>query len=335
MKKIKIFKIPTILVMFFLLAGLTFGVSARPLAATSPDLGAVGSFSVLGAETVTNTGNTTMPGDLGVSPGSAITGFPPGIVNAPGMIRSVPDSAVAQLANAAAFLALSAGDNAACSGNDYGAVTQDLAGLTLTPGVYCANAFDLTGILTLDAQNDPNAVWIFRSEGSTLNTAAGGAASVQFLNGVGSPCNVWWKVASSASIGSGTVFVGNVLALTSISMGTGASVDGRLLVQTGSVTLDNNAINGATCLTGPVFVSTPTTAPTSTTPTSTPSSTTPTNTPGSPTATSVVPGLPNSGGAPIQTNDSFPWGLVIAGVIAASILGFGIRSARNASQSKQ
>jgi type VI secretion system secreted protein VgrG len=324
MFKIKNLTILIILMICLSIAGNPLDVSARPLAATSPGLGAAGSFSVLGAETVTNTGNTTMPGDLGVSPGSEITGFPPGVVNPPGMIRNVGDSAAAQLGNTAAFLALSAGDNAACSGNDYGGVTQDLAGLTLTPGVYCAGAFDLTGILTLDAQSDPNAVWIFRSELSSLNTAAGGAAGVQFLEGVGSPCNVWWKVASSATIGSGTVFVGNILALTSISLGTGASLDGRALAQTGAVTLDNNSISGVICL-QPA-------APTAT-PTTTPSSSTATPGPSSPTATEVVPGLPNSGGAPIR-NESFPWGVAIAGVFCAILVGFGIRATRSSYRSK-
>lgn len=107
----------------------------------------------------------------------------------------------------------------------------------------------------MDAQSDPSAVWIFRSELSTLNTSAGEItnANVQFLNGVGSPCNVWWKVASSATLGTGTVFIGNILALTSIDLDTGATLNGRALAQTGAVTLHSNTITGAMCLTASVF----------------------------------------------------------------------------------
>lgn len=100
-------------------------------AATSPTLGVVGSYSVLGHTTVTNTGPTTMPGDLGISIGGAPTGFPPGTVGTPGTIRNAGDSLAAQNADTAAFLALSAAPNVACSGQDYGAVTQELEGLTL------------------------------------------------------------------------------------------------------------------------------------------------------------------------------------------------------------
>lgn len=223
-------------------------------AAISPTLGAAGSYSVLGHTTVTNTGATTMPGDLGISIGGSPVGFPPGLVGPPGTIRNAGDSLAAQNADDAAFLALSAAPNVACSGQDYGAITKDLVGLSLTPGIYCANAFQLTGNLILDAQNDPNAVWIFRSELSTLNTTPGINATVSFVEGVGSPCNVWWKVASSASIGSGTSFIGNILALTSISVGTGATLNGRALAQTGAVTLDANTITGSTCLTTPVYI---------------------------------------------------------------------------------
>lgn len=241
--------------LFTLSAAIAAG-SVSAYAATSPTLGAVGSYSVLGHTTVTNTGPTTMPGDLGISIGGAPTGFPPGQVGPPGTVRNAGDSLAAQNADTAAFLALSAAPNVACSGQDYGAVTKELEGLTLVPGVYCANAFQLSGTLTLDAQSDPNAVWIFRSELSTLNTSTGETnnANVLFLNGVGSPCNVWWKVASSATIGTGTAFIGNVLALTSISMNTGATLTGRLLAQTGAVTLDSNTITGSTCLTTPAYI---------------------------------------------------------------------------------
>lgn len=285
--------------LFLALMFTLLGPTTSVLAATSPTLGTVGSYSVLGHTTVTNTGNTTMPGDLGVSIGGSPTGFPPGLVGPPGTIRNAGDSLAAQSADTAAFLALSAAPNVACSGQDYGAVTQELEGLTLTPGVYCADAFQLSGTLTLNAQGNPDAVWIFRAVLSTLNTSAGesGNPVVQFLGGVGSPCNVWWKVASSASLGTNTVFVGNIMALTSISMNTGASLAGRALAQTGAVTLNNNSFAGSSCLTASVFSS---------------SGSTPT------TATAVVPKLPNAG-APHKNSST--WNIaILAGIFTASVL---------------
>jgi hypothetical protein len=244
-----------------------------------------------------------MPGNLGVSPGSAVTNFPPGIVGPPGVIHAGDSRAAgAQLANTAAFLALSAGDNFACT-TDYGGVTKELGGLTLVPGVYCADAFQITGALYLDASSDPNGVWIFRAESSTGNTAAGDTSSVQWVEGgVGSPCNVWWKIASSMTIGTGTSFIGNILALTSISLATNASLDGRAMAQTGAVTLDSNTITGAECLTPE-------------------------------TPRRKVGGLPNSGGAPIRNQD-LPWSLLIIGGISAIALVFGVRQYRITKRSK-
>jgi hypothetical protein len=258
----KKFNTKLIIGMLIAVIALSFVGPVNAYAATSPTLGTAGSYSVLGHTTVTNTGATTMPGDLGISIGGAPTGFPPGTVGPPGTVRNAGDSLAAQNADTAVFLALSTGANATCD-TDYGAVTKELSGLTLTPGIYCADAFQLSGTLSLDASGNPNAVWIFRSALSTLNTSAGVGARVRFVTGedeevVGSPCNVWWKVASSATIGSGTSFVGNILALTSISMGTGASLSGRALAQTGAVTLDTNTITASQCLTASTFVPVPT-----------------------------------------------------------------------------
>jgi cysteine-rich repeat protein len=226
-------------------AALLYG-PCRALAAASPTLGAAGSYSVLAGSTVTVAGATltSIAGDLGVSPGSAITGFPPGVVGPPGTIHLADASAAAaQLDNAAAFLALSAPPNVACD-HDFGAIVQDLVGLTLVPGVYCANAFTLSGTLTLDDTGGSAGVWIFRAA-STVITAAGGGAQVKFLNGVGSSCNVWWQVGSSATIGSSTTFIGNILALASIGLGTNATVTGRTLAQTAAVTMDGgNTVSG-------------------------------------------------------------------------------------------
>jgi len=178
-------------IVLLLVVAFVMGITGQALAATSPNLGTAGSYSVLGHTTVTNTGGTTMPGDLGISIGGAPTGFPPGSVGPPGSIRNAGDSLAAQSANTATFLALSAAPNVACDVN-YGAVTQELSSQTLTPGIYCADAFQLSGTLTLDAQGNPSAVWIFRAELSTLNTSADelGNPAVQFLDGIGSPCNV-------------------------------------------------------------------------------------------------------------------------------------------------
>jgi hypothetical protein len=202
-------------------------------AATSPTLGEVGSYSVLGHTTVTNTGATTMPGDLGISIGGAPTGFPPGVVGPPGTIRNAGDSLAAQNANAAAFGVL----DQVCTTTYAG--TQDLVGMNLAPGVYCAGVFELSGTLTLTG--GAGDVYIFKSAATlvTSNTAniVGGNA-----------CDVWWRVASSATLGTDTQLTGNILALTSISMNTGADLNGRALAQTGAVTLAGNTITGATCL---------------------------------------------------------------------------------------
>ena len=116
----------------------------------------------------------------------------------------------------------------------------DLGGLTLTPGVYCfSTSAQLTGPLTLNALGDPNAVWVFRI-GSTLTTASG--SSVVFSGGVGNACAVQWRVGSSATLGTTTSFVGNILAQASITLNNGASLVGRALARTGAVTLDANNV---------------------------------------------------------------------------------------------
>jgi len=201
-------------------------------------LGTASSFAVLGGQSVTNTGATLVSGDLGVSPGTSVTGFPPGTVVG-GTIHVADAVALqAQADNAAAYTTF-AGE--ACNTDLTG---QDLGGLTLTPGVYCfSSSAQLTGTLTLDAQGDANALFVFQI-GSTLTTASN--SSVLVINGASS-CNVFWQVGSSATIGTTTTFVGNILALTSISLNTGASVDGRALAHNGSVTMDTNTITAGTC----------------------------------------------------------------------------------------
>ena len=207
----------------------------------APSLGTAESFAVLAGSTVTNTGVSVMTGDLGVSPGSAVTGFPPGLVV--GGTIHVGDAVAAQAQSdaSAAFTDLA---GQAC---DTDLTGQDLGGLTLTAGVYCFDtSAQLTGTLTLDAEGSPDAVFIFQI-GSTLTTASG--SSVVLINQADT-CNVFFQVGSSATLGTGTAFSGNILALTSITANTGATVDGRLLALNGAVTLDTNLITAPGCTSG-------------------------------------------------------------------------------------
>jgi hypothetical protein len=201
-------------------------------AQTAPvNLGTAANFAVLAGATVTNTGPTVVNGDLGVSPGSAVTGFPPGVVN--GTIHAA-DATAAQ-----AQLDLTAAYNAAATRTPTGVLPAAIGGLTFTPGVYrAAAAVGLTGTVTLDGQGDPNAVFIFQI-GSALTTASGSV--VNLINGARS-CNVFWQIGSSATLGTGSSFAGNILALTSITVTTGVTVDGRTLARNGAVTLDTNVI---------------------------------------------------------------------------------------------
>jgi hypothetical protein len=196
-------------------------------------LGAASTFEVLAGSTVTNTGATTINGNLGLSPGTAITGFPPGIVNGT-IYAAVPAAAQAQLDLTTAY--------SDAAGRTVGVIlladAENLGGLTLAPGLYkSASSLAISsGDLTLDAKGDVNAVWIFQM-GSTLTTTVG--RQIILANGA-KAANVFWQVGSSATLGTGSVFKGNILALASITVTTGATVEGRLLARTAAVTLDNN-----------------------------------------------------------------------------------------------
>ena len=194
---------------------------------------------------------TVVNGDLGVSPGSAVTGFPPGVVN--GTIHAADATAAgAQVDLTAAYID-------AATRTPTGALPPAIGGLTFTEGVYNAPAaVGLTGTVTLDAQGDPNAVFIFQI-GSALTTASG--STVDLINGA-NPCNVFWQIGSSATLGTGSTFAGNILALTSITVTTGVTVNGRALARNGAVTLDSNLINRpADCAVGPTPPITPTATP--------------------------------------------------------------------------
>jgi len=210
---------------------------SKSLAATKVNLGTVNSFVVLGGSTVTNTGPSILNGNLGLYPGTAVTGFPPGIVNG---VQHVTDAVAAQaqsdLTNA---YNVAAGESC-----DVDLSGQDLGGLTLTTGVYCySSSAQLTGTLTLNAQNDPDAVFIFKM-GTTLTTAS--SSTVYLINGA-QPCNVVWQVGSSATLGTGTDFKGSLLALQSVTLNTGTNVEGKILARNSAVTLDTNTINGGVC----------------------------------------------------------------------------------------
>jgi hypothetical protein len=205
-------------------------------------LGSAQTFAVLAGSTVTNTGATVVTGDVGVSPGAVIGGFPPGVI-----LLGVQHAAdgVALAAQNAVITQYNALASAPCLADLSG---QDLGGLVLTSGTYCfSSSAQLTGTLTLNAQGNPAATFIFKI-GSALTTASG--SLVNLING-GNPCGVAWQVGSSATLGTSTSFIGNLIALTSITMTTGANIiGGRALARNGAVTLDTNTISFATCAAG-------------------------------------------------------------------------------------
>ena len=215
----------------------SFTTGAVAAAGPAPvPLGSANSFVVLAGSTVTNLGPTQLNGDLGVSPGSGVTGFPPGIVT--GAIHA-GDDAAAQTKNDL----LSAYNDAA--GRLGAAVLPgNLGGLTFTPGLYKNSTSTMisgTGtnaILTLDAQGDANAVFIFQM-GSTLTTDSG---TQVVLSGSAKATNVYWQVGTSATLGTTSIFKGNILADQSITLTTGATLEGRALTRIGAVTLDSNSI---------------------------------------------------------------------------------------------
>ncbi len=223
-----------------LFAGLVLAGVAR--GATAVGLGTADSYAILAGTGITNEGPTVVNGDLGTAPTPAITGFG-GAPN--GTVNGTTHAADAHAAQAQANLT-TAYDNAAGQGPATSHATE-LGGDSLTPGVYDSESgtFGITGALTLNAQGNPSAVFIFKTA-TTLVTATG--SSVNFINGA-QPCNVFWKVGSSATLNAGSVFAGNILALESISLGNGVAVTGRLLARNGAVTLINDVVTRAPCAT--------------------------------------------------------------------------------------
>ncbi|HEY8739222.1 MAG TPA: ice-binding family protein [Candidatus Dormibacteraeota bacterium] len=251
------------------------------LAATQPRLGTALNFAVLAGQTITNTGPTVITGNLGLSPGNAssVTGFPPGmVVNGQ---QHAADAVALQAKND-----LTTAYNDAASAPTTRSLTgQDLGGQNLTAGVYTfTSSAQLTGPLTLSGSG----VFIFKI-GSTLTTASN---SVVLLSQGAQACSVFWQVGSSATLGSATQFQGNLMALTSITMVTGANIlTGRALARNGALTLDSNRITppSGACATAPGV--------------------------GLPGA-----GLPGAGGPPVRPG--FPWlPAMVAGAIGALLFG--------------
>lgn len=276
-------------------------VPALSMGAQAPvDLGTASSFGVLAGTTITNTGPTTVGGnaggDIGVSPGSAFSD-----------LGTLTLGGASHLGDAVALQAqadLTAAYLDAAGRTPVTTITSELGGATLKPGVYVSETgpFEITGTLTLDAEGDPNAVFIFKSA-STLITASG--SNVSLLNGA-RPCSVFWQVTSSATLGTGSNFVGHIFALQSIDAQTGATIQGQLLARNGAVTLDSNTITNMLCPIIPVPSPTPTA--------------TPSPTPGTSDTTSTVTGgeLPQTGS---------PWyNVLFAGVALALIGAVGLKT---------
>jgi len=218
-------------------------LTSDALAAQLPvPLGAASSYAALAGSTVTSTGPTTLNGDLGVWPGTSPTGFPPGMVTGAGAGDQFAMHAQGDL---------TAAYNDAAGRQPPQALPPDVGGRTLAPGVYktgATPALGLTGTLTLDGQGDPNAVFIFQVD-SALTTAVGSQVS---LIGGAQSCNVFWQIGSSATLGTSSGFAGSILALSSISMNDGVTLNGRALARNGAVTLINDTITAPHCTTGTI-----------------------------------------------------------------------------------
>ncbi|WP_164861435.1 ice-binding family protein [Microbacterium sp. CPCC 204701] len=238
----------TLLAVAFAGAVVLIGGAVSPAsAATSIDgpigLGTAAPFAVLGSSTVTNTGPSVLNGDVGLSPGTSITGIPPAVVN--GTVHAT--NAVA----AQAQVDLTTAYGVAASLTPTATGLGDLAGQSLSPGIYAGGELSLSGSLTLAGSAD--SVWVFQAA-STLTIGSG---AIVTLTGGASACNVFWQVSSSATLNPGAQFVGTVLADASISAQTAATITGRLLARTGAVTLDTNTITApAGCDTTPGTVTT-------------------------------------------------------------------------------
>ncbi|WP_300459871.1 ice-binding family protein [Desulfobacula sp.] len=209
-----------------------------PLVSATPILGSAADYAVLSTSTVTNTGATTITGDMGVYSGTSITGS--GSISLTGAMHTADaDASQAQIDTTTAYNALAAlAPTSVLTG-------VDLGNLILTSGIYYfASSAQLTGTLTLDAEENDNAYWVFNI-GSTLTTASSSKVNViNYGSNYGSDYGLFWQVGSSATLGTDTVFQGNILADQSITLNTRAKImNGRALAQIGAVTMDTNTIS--------------------------------------------------------------------------------------------
>jgi hypothetical protein len=268
-----------------LVAGFVGAASPAHALGARVGLGTAAGYAVLASQTVTNTGSSVVSGDLGVSPLDAVT------------IHAGDD----QAAQAQSDLT-TAYDDAAARASTSNQTGKDLGGQRLTTGVYTASSsMGLTGTVTLDAQGDPGAVFVLRA-GSTLTTAS--SSRVVLVNGA-SPCNVFWQVGSSATLGTTSDFVGTIMAMDSVTVTNGTRIVGRVLARGGAVTLDSNVITAPNCAdipTGPRVTATPTRAATTPTKASTGRHHRPTtHTPSTP----VIPtGHPSTGVSEARTSNA-------------------------------
>jgi len=209
----------------------TVALAGTVLAASSVNLGTAESFAVLAGTTITNTGSTTITGDVGLHPGDAVTGFADVTLHGAQHIGDAVASGAKD--------ALVGAYNDAAGATPVNQVPTELGGTTLTPGVYASATLGLTGTLTLDG----GGVYIFQA-GSTLITAPG--SSVELTNGA-SACDVYWQVGSSATLDTTTSFKGTIMALTSIALNNGVTLEGRALARDGEVTMINDTIDSSSC----------------------------------------------------------------------------------------
>jgi hypothetical protein len=247
-------KTPRLAILAIVTAFITVGSVAG--AAEPVGMGAAGAYAVIANQTITNGGNTTLNGHVGLSPGSAVTGFETVTLN--GELHLADTNADNAMA------AMSAAYNNAAGQTVSATIGTELGGTTVPGGgVYNSGSgtFEITGTVILDGQNDPNAVFIFQM-GSTLVTA--GSATVSLINGA-QACNVYWRVGSSATLGAANTFRGTILAATSITLGAGTTIAGRALARDGSITLSANTITPVGCAAPVVVTTTSTVAATTTT----------------------------------------------------------------------
>ena len=217
------------LTILVLLSGVLTGTSSAEALTAGIDLKSAGSYSVLATNAITSSGSTALSGNAGTSPGTAITGFPPGIIT--GSLHNGDAHALA------AQIDLRAASAYAASRMPTGLIAGDLAGRTLTAGVYKSTAaLEVSTRLTLDAQNDPAAVFLFQVD-AAFNTAA--ASSIILVNGA-QASHVFWQVVGAVSLGAGSAFTGNVLGRAAITIGAGTSFTGRALTSNGAITLTSN-----------------------------------------------------------------------------------------------